>query len=177
MATAMGRKAAPARNIVAFRSYQSRAETLVKTYLLADPFIPYTSVFAGIFACKMVMFIDHISFIFLVTIEERTSLFWFKADTYLMKKLYMFLIFFVTVVMKHTKEKERKCKDLEKIIIFLIGFSENNRSIEHVLHKLLSFAAQFFPCTFIPCKTVLALHRSMIYVSWSAVFTSGRTLP
>ncbi|KAL3376749.1 hypothetical protein AABB24_003263 [Solanum stoloniferum] len=54
MTTAIGRKAAPARNVVAFRSYQSQAETLVKTYLLADPFIPYTSVFAGIFACKMV---------------------------------------------------------------------------------------------------------------------------
>jgi len=62
MTTAIGRKAAPARNIVAFRSYQSQAETLVKTYLLADPFIPYTSVFAGIFACKMVRFIDYRSF-------------------------------------------------------------------------------------------------------------------
>lgn len=58
MATAIGRKAAPGRNLVAFGSYQSRAETLVKTYLLADSFIPYTSVFAGIFACKMVRFID-----------------------------------------------------------------------------------------------------------------------
>ncbi|CAN4081893.1 unnamed protein product [Withania somnifera] len=54
MAIAIGRKAAPARKIVTFGSYQIRAETLVKTYLLADPFIPYTSVFAGIFACKMV---------------------------------------------------------------------------------------------------------------------------
>ncbi|KAM3284513.1 TLC domain-containing protein 4-B [Capsicum chacoense] len=54
MATAIGRKVAPARKMVAFGSYQIRAETLVKTYLLADPSIPYTSVFVGIFACKMV---------------------------------------------------------------------------------------------------------------------------
>ncbi|XP_060194212.1 uncharacterized protein LOC132623473 isoform X2 [Lycium barbarum] len=54
MATTMGRKAAPARNMMAFKSYHSQAQTLVKTYLLADHFIPYTSVFAGIFSCKMV---------------------------------------------------------------------------------------------------------------------------
>ncbi|PRQ29964.1 putative TRAM/LAG1/CLN8 domain-containing protein [Rosa chinensis] len=36
------------------KSYQNQAETLVKSYLLADPFMPYTSVLGGIFLCKMV---------------------------------------------------------------------------------------------------------------------------
>ncbi|VVB12394.1 unnamed protein product [Arabis nemorensis] len=36
------------------KSYQNQAEDLVKHYLLADPFLPYTSVLAGIFLCKMV---------------------------------------------------------------------------------------------------------------------------
>ncbi|CAA7054850.1 unnamed protein product [Microthlaspi erraticum] len=35
-------------------SYQNQAEDLVKHYLLADQFLPYTSVLAGIFLCKMV---------------------------------------------------------------------------------------------------------------------------
>lgn len=36
------------------QSYQTQAEVLVKDYLLADPFIPYTSVLGGMFACKLV---------------------------------------------------------------------------------------------------------------------------
>ncbi|KAB2011276.1 hypothetical protein ES319_D09G008800v1 [Gossypium barbadense] len=36
------------------QSYQNQAELLLKEYLLADSFIPYTSVICGIFACKMV---------------------------------------------------------------------------------------------------------------------------
>ncbi|XP_048629935.1 TLC domain-containing protein 4-like isoform X2 [Brassica napus] len=35
------------------KSYQSHAEGFIKHYLLADPFLPYTSVLAGIFLCKM----------------------------------------------------------------------------------------------------------------------------
>ncbi|GLU04002.1 hypothetical protein SLE2022_211690 [Rubroshorea leprosula] len=35
-------------------SYQNQAEWLLKEYVLADSFIPYTSVVFGIFACKMV---------------------------------------------------------------------------------------------------------------------------
>ncbi|KAI3466915.1 hypothetical protein Pfo_023578 [Paulownia fortunei] len=42
------------RTVLAFGSYQNQAEVLVKNYLLADPFIPYTSVLAGILACKLV---------------------------------------------------------------------------------------------------------------------------
>ncbi|KAG5413473.1 hypothetical protein IGI04_001040 [Brassica rapa subsp. trilocularis] len=34
--------------------YQNQAEGFVKRYLLADPCLPYTSVLAGIFLCKMV---------------------------------------------------------------------------------------------------------------------------
>lgn len=37
------------------KSYQSHAEDFVKHYLLADPFLPYTSVLAGIFLSKMVI--------------------------------------------------------------------------------------------------------------------------
>ncbi|XXG68852.1 hypothetical protein AAC387_Pa06g1851 [Persea americana] len=36
------------------KSYRNQAKLLVGSYLLADPFIPYTSVIAGIFMCKMV---------------------------------------------------------------------------------------------------------------------------
>ncbi|KAK7304967.1 hypothetical protein VNO77_42864 [Canavalia gladiata] len=40
--------------IMTFKSYQIRANSFVKEYLLADSLIPYTSVIGGIFACKMV---------------------------------------------------------------------------------------------------------------------------
>ncbi|KAH9706003.1 TLC domain-containing protein [Citrus sinensis] len=36
------------------KSYQSQAESLLKEYILADPFVPYTSIVGSIFACKMV---------------------------------------------------------------------------------------------------------------------------
>lgn len=38
------------------KAYQNQAEDLVKHYLLADPFLPYTSVLVGIFLCKMVTY-------------------------------------------------------------------------------------------------------------------------
>ncbi|XP_027342136.1 transmembrane protein 56-B-like [Abrus precatorius] len=41
-------------DIMAFKSYQNRANFFVKEYLLADSLIPYTSVISGMFACKMV---------------------------------------------------------------------------------------------------------------------------
>lgn len=40
--------------VAAFKSYQSHAQVLVRNYLLADTFIPYTSVLGGIFACKVI---------------------------------------------------------------------------------------------------------------------------
>ncbi|KAJ4846194.1 hypothetical protein Tsubulata_030583 [Turnera subulata] len=40
--------------VMAIKSYRSQAEVLVKSYLFADPFIPYTSVLGGIVACKVV---------------------------------------------------------------------------------------------------------------------------
>ena len=40
--------------VMAIKTYQNQAEALVKNYFLADPFIPYTSVLGGIFACKVV---------------------------------------------------------------------------------------------------------------------------
>ncbi|XP_059650253.1 uncharacterized protein LOC132296005 isoform X2 [Cornus florida] len=42
------------KTVMAFKSYQNQAEKLVKNYILADPFIPYTAILGGIFACKMV---------------------------------------------------------------------------------------------------------------------------
>uniref|UniRef100_A0A2P2K8Q0 Uncharacterized protein n=1 Tax=Rhizophora mucronata TaxID=61149 RepID=A0A2P2K8Q0_RHIMU len=43
--------------VMAIESYRNRFEILVKTYLFADSFIPYTSFLAGIFACKVVIII------------------------------------------------------------------------------------------------------------------------
>ncbi|XWS19942.1 hypothetical protein CRYUN_Cryun31cG0059000 [Craigia yunnanensis] len=39
--------------VMAIKSYQNQAQMLVKNYLLADPFIPYTSILGGILACKV----------------------------------------------------------------------------------------------------------------------------
>ncbi|GKU92692.1 hypothetical protein SLE2022_386460 [Rubroshorea leprosula] len=39
--------------VMAIKSYQNQAQVLVKNYLLADPFIPYTSILCGILACKV----------------------------------------------------------------------------------------------------------------------------
>ncbi|XP_010272304.1 PREDICTED: transmembrane protein 56-B-like isoform X2 [Nelumbo nucifera] len=43
----------PKETVMAIKSYQVQAQMLVRDYLLADPFLPYTSVLGGIFACKM----------------------------------------------------------------------------------------------------------------------------
>ncbi|KAM6575193.1 hypothetical protein CsatA_023520 [Cannabis sativa] len=40
--------------VMAIKSYQNHAGLFVKSYLLADPFLPYTSVLVGIFFCKLV---------------------------------------------------------------------------------------------------------------------------
>uniref|UniRef100_A0A7N0TLD6 TLC domain-containing protein n=1 Tax=Kalanchoe fedtschenkoi TaxID=63787 RepID=A0A7N0TLD6_KALFE len=40
--------------VMAIKSYQNQAHVWVNHYLLADPFIPYTSILAGIFAFKMI---------------------------------------------------------------------------------------------------------------------------
>ncbi|ONI11453.1 hypothetical protein PRUPE_4G107300 [Prunus persica] len=42
------------KTVMAIKSYQNQAGVLVKNYLLADPFIPYTSIIGGIILCKMV---------------------------------------------------------------------------------------------------------------------------
>lgn len=41
------------------KSYHHQAQHLVNSYLLADPFIPYTSVLTGIFLCKVVYDLCH----------------------------------------------------------------------------------------------------------------------
>ncbi|KAJ0979047.1 hypothetical protein J5N97_014521 [Dioscorea zingiberensis] len=40
-------------SVMAIKSYQYKAEVLVRDYLLADAFVPYTSVLGGIFLCKI----------------------------------------------------------------------------------------------------------------------------
>ncbi|KDO40804.1 hypothetical protein CISIN_1g047853mg [Citrus sinensis] len=35
------------------KSYQSQVESSLKEYILADPFVPYTSIVGSIFACTM----------------------------------------------------------------------------------------------------------------------------
>ncbi|KAL7131262.1 hypothetical protein ABFS83_13G186800 [Erythranthe nasuta] len=42
------------RTVLPFKAYQNKAGVLVKNYVLADPFIPYTSVLGGMLACKLV---------------------------------------------------------------------------------------------------------------------------
>ncbi|KAL3833776.1 hypothetical protein ACJIZ3_008512 [Penstemon smallii] len=41
------------RSVLALKSYQNQAEVLVRSYLLSDPFIPYTSVIGGILVYKV----------------------------------------------------------------------------------------------------------------------------
>ncbi|GMH20820.1 hypothetical protein Nepgr_022662 [Nepenthes gracilis] len=42
------------RTFVTMKSYQNQAQLLIKNYLLADPFIPYTSILVGLLACKVI---------------------------------------------------------------------------------------------------------------------------
>lgn len=41
-------------SVLPFKAYQNQAGVLVRNYVLADPYIPYTSIFAGILTCKLV---------------------------------------------------------------------------------------------------------------------------
>ena len=43
-------------SVMAMKSYTYRAELLLRDYLLADPYVLYTSVLCGIVMCKMVCF-------------------------------------------------------------------------------------------------------------------------
>ncbi|KAL1169544.1 hypothetical protein V6Z11_A05G154100, partial [Gossypium hirsutum] len=44
----------PKQTTMAIKSYKNQAQMLVKNYLLADPFAPYTSILGGILACKVI---------------------------------------------------------------------------------------------------------------------------
>ncbi|KAK6916925.1 TRAM/LAG1/CLN8 homology domain [Dillenia turbinata] len=46
------------------QSYHSQAQVLVWNYLLADPFVPYTSVLGGLFACKLLYELSQLFFSF-----------------------------------------------------------------------------------------------------------------
>ncbi|KAK6931994.1 TRAM/LAG1/CLN8 homology domain [Dillenia turbinata] len=46
------------------KSYHSQGQVLVRDYLLADPFVPYTSVLGGLFACKLVYELSQLIFTF-----------------------------------------------------------------------------------------------------------------
>ncbi|CAN1327690.1 hypothetical protein LINPERPRIM_LOCUS34231 [Linum perenne] len=50
----------PKETVMAIEAYRSQAKVLVKSYLFADPFVPYTSVLGGVVACKVVFFIDQL---------------------------------------------------------------------------------------------------------------------
>ncbi|KAL9456537.1 hypothetical protein AB3S75_005713 [Citrus x aurantiifolia] len=54
--------------VTAIKSYQNQAQVLVKNYIIADPFIPYTSILAGLLACKVVY-----------DLTQLISTFYFKA--------------------------------------------------------------------------------------------------
>ncbi|KAJ4702574.1 transmembrane protein 56-B-like [Melia azedarach] len=54
--------------VMAIKSYQNQAQVLVKNYLIAEPFIPYTSILAGLLACKVVY-----------DLTQLISTFYFKA--------------------------------------------------------------------------------------------------
>lgn len=54
--------------VIAIKSYQNQAQVLVKNYVIADPFIPYTSILAGLLACKVVY-----------DLTQLISTFYFKA--------------------------------------------------------------------------------------------------
>ena len=41
-------------SVLAAKAYKYKAESLVKEYLLADSYVPYTAVLGGILMCKMV---------------------------------------------------------------------------------------------------------------------------
>lgn len=43
----------PQDTVMAIKSYRNQAEVLVKSYLFADPFIPYSSILVGMVACKL----------------------------------------------------------------------------------------------------------------------------
>ncbi|GMJ06858.1 hypothetical protein HRI_004355000 [Hibiscus trionum] len=43
----------PKQTVMAIKSYHNQAQLFVKSYLFADPFIPYTSILGGILACKV----------------------------------------------------------------------------------------------------------------------------
>jgi hypothetical protein len=42
------------KTVLAIKSYQNQAHVLFNNYLLADPFIPYTSILGGMLLCKVV---------------------------------------------------------------------------------------------------------------------------
>ncbi|KAL8508378.1 hypothetical protein ACS0TY_018838 [Phlomoides rotata] len=42
------------RTVLAFKSYQNQAGVLVRNYVLADPYIPYSSVLGGMLTCKLI---------------------------------------------------------------------------------------------------------------------------
>lgn len=60
--------------VMTMEAYRSQAEVLVKSYLLADTIVPFTSVVAGILACKLVY-----------DLSELVSMFYFRTYSSLTK--------------------------------------------------------------------------------------------
>ena len=53
----------PVDPIMAAKAYKYKAEILLKEYLLADSYVLYTSVLAGLLMCKLVLLFTHSEFI------------------------------------------------------------------------------------------------------------------
>ena len=53
----------PVDPIMATKAYKYKAEILLKEYLLADSYVLYTSVLAGLLMCKLVLLFTHSEFI------------------------------------------------------------------------------------------------------------------
>ncbi|KAG4146261.1 hypothetical protein ERO13_D05G146300v2 [Gossypium hirsutum] len=67
--------AVPKQTTMAIKSYKNQAQMLVKNYLLADPFAPYTSILGGILACKVVYDLtDLISSFYIKTYPSLTKI-------------------------------------------------------------------------------------------------------
>uniref|UniRef100_A0A6N2MLY5 TLC domain-containing protein n=1 Tax=Salix viminalis TaxID=40686 RepID=A0A6N2MLY5_SALVM len=75
--------AVSAETVMAIKTYQNQAEALVKNYFLADPFIPYTSVLGGIFACKVVYDLTQLVSTFYIKAYNAMSLYFvFWSDLF-----------------------------------------------------------------------------------------------
>lgn len=122
------------RTVLAFKSYQNQAEVLVRNYVLADPYIPYTSVFGGMIACKLVclsilsyflVFINiRYCVIVLSCLTKKDTLCFFSWGENLANKIFMWL---------------QKCSNILNELKYFphwyiyLSFSETSLTVNHSL--------------------------------------------